>query len=253
MVKLKQLFRRVVDKGVPARPRSHGSSPSAYYDLERTRRHVVSGQHRALAGGFWDEIGNLARDFVIAQGLTPSMTFLDIGCGCFRVGVHLVDYLDAGHYFGIDLSEELLSAGYEQELRPLGLDLKLPRRNLLCDDEFNFTRFENAPRFDMALALSLFTHLPLNHLRLCMEKLQPAMAPGAKVIATIFHCVEEGEWSQPMVHEPGGITTFAARDPYHYRSSDLERCIEGLRWKMSEPQEWNHPRGQAVVVFVREA
>ena len=222
-----------------------------YYDLDRTRRRVASGEHRVLIGGFWDEVGALARDFVIAQGLTPDMTFLDIGCGCLRVGVHLVEYLDAGHYFGTDLSEELLSTGYELELRPLGLTHKLPRHHLVCDDGFNFDKLANAPLIDMSLALSLFTHLPVGHLRRCLEKLEPVTAPGAKLIITIFHCEDEAEWSRPILHELGGKTTYPDRDPYHYRSSDLARCVERLRWVVGEPRKWNHPRGQSVVVLER--
>lgn len=224
-----------------------------YYDLERTHRFVAAGEHRALVGGLWDEIGMLARNLVIAQGLTPDMTFLDIGCGCMRVGVHLVEYLESGHYFGTDLSEELLLVGRERELKPRGLDLKLPARNLLRDDDFDFSRFESAPRFDMALALSVFTHLPLNHLRLCLANLQPTMAPGGKFLVTIFHCDDDTRWSGPIRHEPGGIVTHPASDPYHYRTLDLGFCAEGLGWGVSEPQYWNHPRNQSVVVFTRSA
>lgn len=222
---------------------------SGYYDLDRTRQAVEAGAHRGLVGGLWDEIGLLARDLVIAEGLTPGMRFLDIGCGCLRVGVHLVEYLDAGNYFGTDLSDELLSAGYERELGPLGLGPKLPRSNLLCDHEFNFDRFEGAPRFDMALAQSVFTHLPLNHLRLCLEKLAPAMSPGGRFFATIFHCPDDSHWARPIHHQPGGITTYPARDPYHHRFDDLAHCARGLGWELAEPRDWNHPRNQALVVF----
>lgn len=254
MAKITRLFKRVLRESLThPHADASGSASSAYYDLERTRRYVSSGRHRTLVGGLWEEIGLLTRDFLIAEGLTPTMAFLDIGCGCLRVGVHIVDYLDPGHYFGTDLSEELLCVGYEQELRSLGLDVKLPRQNLLCDDGFDFSRFENPPRFDMALALSVFTHLPFNHLRLCMEKLETVMSPGAKLIATVFCCREEDDWSRQIIHEPGGITTYPDRNPYHYRPSDLERCIQGLPWSMTEPRQWNHPRAQAVVVLTKNA
>lgn len=222
-----------------------------YYDLERTRREIARGEHRRLVGGYWEEIGALARDYLIDHGLLPGMTFLDIGCGCLRVGVHLVEYLEAGHYFGIDLSDELLTVGYERELGPLGLCHKLPRENLLCDDEFDFGRLVNASRFDMALALSLFTHLPMNHLRLCLERLEGKMPPGAKLILTLFHCPADRPWHLPMLHQPGGITSYPTRDVFHYRHSDLQRCAHGLPWHVGEPQQWGHPRAQAVAVLTR--
>ena len=106
-----------------------------YYDLESIRERTGRGEHRELVGGLWDEIGHLSFDFLVDRGLKPENHFLDIGCGCLRVGVHLVEFLEPQHYFGLDLSQNLLDAGYEVELEARGLQRKLPRRNLLCDSD----------------------------------------------------------------------------------------------------------------------
>ncbi len=143
------------------------------------------------------------------------------------------------------------SGGGGRELEPRGLTHKLPRENLLCDKEFEFDRFAGEPRFDMALAQSLFTHLPLNHLRLCLERLAPHMPRGAKFFATVFHCQDDRAWSRPIVHEPGGVTTYPARDPYHHRTADLEHCARGLAWHVAAPRNWHHPCNQSLVVFTR--
>ena len=212
---------------------------SNYHNAQRARQHVEAGKHRDLIGGLWDEIGRLSCEFLVARGLRPDAYFLDVGCGCLRVGVHLIDYLEPGHYFGIDLSEDLLHAGYEVELPRYGLQHKLPRENLLCDGEFQFERLRAAPPFDMALAQSLFTHLPLNHIRLCMLRLAPVIRSGANFYVTLFHCRDDQEWAGPIVHERGGITTHPERDPYHYRSTDLHSVIRSLPWSVGEPEDWN--------------
>lgn len=222
---------------------------SPYYNLERSRQAVSTGAHRELVGGLWGEIGGMTRDLLVSEGLTPEMRFLDIGCGCLRVGVHLVDYLQPGRYFGTDLSEELMEAGREHELRPLGLVEKLPSENLLCDGEFNFTRFQPTPVFDMALAQSVFTHLPINHLRLCLARLGQVIAPGGKFFATVFHSPDDHDWSEPLKHEPGGVVSHAARDPYHHRVADLDHCAAGLDWTVTPPRSWGHPRNQSLTVF----
>jgi hypothetical protein len=49
--------------------------------LERKRK-----KHRELIGGMWETIGRLQFDFMVAQGLIPSSTLLDIGCGALRGG-----------------------------------------------------------------------------------------------------------------------------------------------------------------------
>lgn len=69
------------------------------------------------------------------------MKLLDIGCGCLRGGHHFVKYLNSANNFGVDLSQDLLDIGYEKELVPLGLQLKLPRENLYADGKFDMDHF----------------------------------------------------------------------------------------------------------------
>lgn len=224
---------------------------SNYYDPEFVRDQVLSGRHREVVGGLWEEIGTLAFDYLVQHGLTPETRILDIGCGCLRVGVRLVEFLEPGRYYGVDLSEDLLRAGYEVELAREDLQGKLPREHLLCDGDFAFERLPGDPVFDMAIAQSLFTHLPLNHIRLCLTRLAPSLVPGGRFLATVFHCSESQEWARPIHHARGGITSFPTRDPYHYRFGDLLHCASGLAWSVGEPADWNHPRDQAIVAFTR--
>jgi hypothetical protein len=72
---------------------------SNYDDKELIDKHVREGQHRAVIGGMWEEIGTLQLSFLVSQGLARSDKLLDIGCGCLRGGVYLVGYLDPGKLF----------------------------------------------------------------------------------------------------------------------------------------------------------
>jgi hypothetical protein len=129
----------------------------------RLAKRVPNGEHRALIGGMWDEIGALQLDFLRARGLRPDSRLPDIGCGSLRLGVRATDYLETGNYWGTDINESLLTAGYEREIVPSGLAHKLPRDHLIVDGDFTFAHL---PRdFDFVIAQSVFTHLPLNHLR----------------------------------------------------------------------------------------
>lgn len=221
---------------------------NSYYDLERITARIED-EHRGVVGGMWDEIGRLQFEFMVARGLLPGMNLLDIGCGCLRGGVHFVDYLDAGRYYGSDLLKPLLDRGYDIELGKLGLQHKLPRSNLLHDGDFRFELLN--VRFDMAIAQSLFTHLPLNHLRLCLAKLAPLMEPGGTFFLTILPCRENEDWARPILHARGGVTSYPHRDPYHYRDADLVACAEGLPWQFVPIGEWDHPRDQFMHSFVR--
>lgn len=223
---------------------------SHYDDLDKAAASVREGRHRIFIGGMWDELGKLQFDFLRSRGLEPDMRLIDIGCGCLRAGVHLISYLDAGHYFGTDISQDLLDAGYDRELAPLGLTGKLPRENLRADGEFDIAQF--GVRFDFALAQSVFTHLPFNHLKLCLARAASAIAPGGKLCASLFLVPEGEDWSRPLMHARGGITSWPDRNPFHFAEADVRHCALGLPWEIEEIVDWNHPRDATMVVFRRE-
>lgn len=224
---------------------------NSYYDSAKTRAAISEGRHRDWVGGMWEIIGRLQHEFLVKQGLQPDQRMLDVGCGCFRAGVHLVDYLKPGCYYGIDISQELLDAGYEKEIEPRGLQAKLPRENLLCDANFSAGRFGVV--FDVGIAQSVFTHLPLNHLKLCLWNLASAFKPGACFYATAFICPPDVDWASPRLHEQGGITTHPAQDPFHYQLADILACTTGLPWSFEYIGHWGHPRDQQMLKFTRTA
>jgi cyclopropane fatty-acyl-phospholipid synthase-like methyltransferase len=197
----------------------------------------------------WDEIGALQIDFLKSQSLQPSYTLLDIGCGCLRLGVRAVEFLDTGKYWGTDLNEELLTAGYNREVIPAGLGAKLPRTNLVTDVEFTFT---GAPHHvDMAIAQSVFTHLPLEQLRLCLANLANHLKGPCEFFATFF-IVTDDKATASVLHEPGRITTHADKDPFHYTEKDLWRAASNLPWKVDIIGDWRHPRNQKMICFRKD-
>jgi cyclopropane fatty-acyl-phospholipid synthase-like methyltransferase len=195
----------------------------------------------------WQELGALQLSFLKARGLRPEHRLLDLGCGSLRGGVHYVRYLEPGHYYGLDLSQALLDAGYNIELAEAGVQEKCPRSHLLVDDGFRAERFGVA--FDRAIAVSVFTHMSFNKIRQALEKLAPVMAPGGIFYATTFECPEDRPTNEPIVH--GEITTYPDRDPYHYRPSDLEHAARGLPFRVRRIGHWGHPRGQFMTAFVK--
>jgi SAM-dependent methyltransferase len=64
-------------------------------------------------------------EFLIAHGLRADQRLLDIGCGTLRGGIPLIEYLDAGHYFGIEAREEALKEA-RAALAEAGLQDKSP-------------------------------------------------------------------------------------------------------------------------------
>jgi SAM-dependent methyltransferase len=218
------------------------------YDDDFSQRMAQPDGHRAIIGGLWDEMGRRQLDYLVANGLLASHRVLDIGCGSLRAGVVLVPYLRAGHYYGIDYLASLLECGYEREIRPLGLVRRLPRENLVEEREFRVP-FPGVT-FDVALAQSVFTHLPLTHLRLCLRRLRPRMRMGGSFYCTVFLAPDRLGADEPLRHPPcGEVETFSWRDPFHVWKRDIDHAALGLGWHLERVEEWGHPRGQQMACF----
>lgn len=144
----------------------------------------------------------------------PEHFLLDVGCGSLRGGIHFVRYLDSGHYYGVDVNEDLLKAG-RLELEQNGLAYKAI--TLVRSGDFHFEALGR--KFDYALAQSLFTHLPLNDIILCLMKLEKALGIGGKFFATFFENPEGKRrlepLARPQVRDMELVSHFA-KDPYHY-------------------------------------
>lgn len=205
------------------------------------------GGHRLIVGGLWDEMGKHQLDYLVNEGLKPADRLLDIGCGSLRAGVKLVPYLDAGGYYGMDLVPALLDQGYEKEIRQLGLVERLPRENLAVASAFEIPFGETI--FDHALAQSLFSHLPINHLRLCLANLRPRMRKAGVFHASFFLVPDNHGIAAPCEHPPAGVQTFGWQDPYHYWIGDIAFAAASLGWHLEGVFDWIHPRGQKIARF----
>ncbi len=220
-----------------------------YADLQIIAQRVQSGKHRQVIGGMWEELGALQKRFLLGQGLKPHHRLIDMGCGSLRAGVPLTKYLDPERYYGVDISPDLLDAGYEREIVPAGLASKLPRSHLTANADFDATGF--GVRFDYGIAQSVFTHMPIARLTDCLTALAPVFVEGGRVYATYFARPADAAADAPLPHEPGGVVTYPDRDPY-------DTTVEALRaatppgWRLDVLNHWDHPRDQRMALFVRE-
>ena len=191
--------------------------------------------HRVYVGGKWDEIGDLQFAFLKQQGLRPEHVLLDIACGSLRLGVKAIPYMQPGHYLGIEKEQQLLDAGVDQELGEALLKSKSPR--LLCSADFSFEQFETP--VDMAIAQSLFTHLPPPLIGLCLEKLRPCLKPDGSFFATFFE-VEQERDNPSDPHDHGYFA---------YTREQMERFGSDQGYRVDYIGNWGHPRDQVMVVY----
>lgn len=220
------------------------------YDPDAVTAAIQRGLHRKVIGGMWDELGQLQLDFLKSQGLAPSHTLLDVGCGSLRGGVKFIPYLDPVGYWGIDKDATLLQVGWDIELAKCGLTTRQPREQLVCMDDFQFSTL--GVQFDYAIAQSVFTHMPLNRIRRCLARLAPAMQPEGRFYATFFEIDRSQDREAEQVHALGGMTSHSDRAFYHYSRRDMDFVVEDLPWTLDYLGDWGHPRDQKMLLFTRQ-
>jgi SAM-dependent methyltransferase len=245
--KLSRVARRLLN-GDPSAERTPRTADAVRginnYGCTLTDHEMAQGRHRQLVGGQWEVIGALQFDYLVSQGLEPQHRLLDVGCGAMRGGIHFAAYLEPAHYFGIDVNGDLLEAARRVEIPAAGLAGRMPPENLRASERFE-APFDVA--FDYALAVSLFTHLPLNHVRLCLYQIAQVMRPGGRFFATFFPVAEDSPYDVRQRHVVA--TTQAERDPFHYRPSEMEWAASVADWDFRYIGDWSHPRGQHMAEF----
>jgi SAM-dependent methyltransferase len=123
----------------------------------------------------WLRQGQTQFDYLLGYGLDPAMRVLEIGCGNLRAGRLLIDYLEPGNYYGIDISPDILLAAVDTVTR-FGLETKLPRLTLVQDLEFDLLPPET---FDVIHAHRVFSHSPIEVIEECLRHVGRIMAAGA--------------------------------------------------------------------------
>ena len=215
------------------------------YARQLSQAEIDAKEHRDFVGGLWEEVGALQFEYLKGRGLQPSHRLLDLGCGALRGGLHFIRYLDAGNYYGMDVNASLIEAG-KRELEEAKLADRKPQ--LLVAEGFELGPF--ATTFDYAIAVSVFTHLPMNHIIQCLVNVQPVLRPGARLLASYFEAPTKA-YLAPLTHPPAGIVTYYSRDSYHYAFEEMQWMADTAQLNVERIGDWGHPRGQTMLSFAR--
>ena len=113
------------------------------------RRHA-----RVGPAHLWEMKRAFQIEYLRGAGLEPGQRLLDLGCGTLRGGLPLIEFLEAGHYTGIDVRAEVLDEA-RKELAQSGLAHKEP----VLLHARDLGQLELAARFDVIWAFSVLIHL----------------------------------------------------------------------------------------------
>ena len=148
-----------------------------------------------VGGGDFKAVGEeFLRHFIQLGGLKANGAVLDMGCGCGRIAVPLLKYLDAtGSYEGLDIMKVAID-WCQKNISP-----RNPRFNFKLADVYNgyynpggqFAPAEyrfpyDDGKFDFAVFTSVFTHLQPKDMRHYMAEAARVLKPGGKCFMTFF-------------------------------------------------------------------
>jgi ubiquinone/menaquinone biosynthesis C-methylase UbiE len=159
-----------------ARLRTTARDHVSYYrevmraDIEEMSADGAIGSHGKTS---WLRVGKMQFDYLVRHGLTPQDRVLDIGCGNLRLGWRLIGYLEPGHYYGIDISPEILLAATDT-LAEQRLQSKLPHLSLVKDLTFAFLP---DAYFTVVHAHSVFSHSPIEVIDECLRHVGRILHP----------------------------------------------------------------------------
>jgi ABC-type polysaccharide/polyol phosphate transport system ATPase subunit len=232
------LARRAVDESSRTTVTKSAIEDGDEADLDRA-------PHRAVPGGRWRETGRWQFDFLRAQGLEPQDYVLNVGCGSLAVAVHVVPFLEPGHFLGVESNYALLEAGLRIEFPRAGI--APVRAHFLLSDTFDLS--EIPYMFDFALADSLFAYLPFNSVARCIAGVVRKLKPSGRFYSTWFENPDPANFDP--ISQPCGVTTYQDREPYHYPLGLIAAACEAVGAGVERVGVSGHPRGESMLVITR--
>ncbi|MFI9150285.1 class I SAM-dependent methyltransferase [Streptomyces sp. NPDC053367] len=209
----------------------HRGSHVAYYravmasDTARSPQAAIGGNPSPER---WLEIGRMQFDYLLGHGLRPQDRMLEIGCGNLRAGWRFIRHLEPGHYYGIDISPDILIEAKKTLVR-YGLQDKVPYLTPVED-----LRLEFLPDgwFTVVHAHSVFSHSPLEVIDECLAHVGRVLAPGGFFDFTFDRT--EGPEHQVL------------REDFYYRTQTLVRLARGHGLEARFMDDWERlPHGQS--------
>ncbi|MFI0350432.1 class I SAM-dependent methyltransferase [Actinomadura sp. 9N407] len=170
----------------------------------------------------WAAIGRLQFAYLVEHGLKPSDRMLEIGCGNLRAGRLFIEHLEPGHYYGVDISPDILFAA-EDTIAAYKLQNKLPHLTPVRDLRLDFLP---EGHFDVVHAHSVFSHSPVHVIDECLANVGRVLAPGGFFDFT-FNRTEGGE------HH-------VLREDFYYRTTTLIALARKHRLEAQFMDDWEH-------------
>ena len=180
-----------------------------YQSIALSAEDIEEEKYKRYLGGEaegWELRGKFQLYFLRKMGLLPSSKLLDVGCGPLRAGVHLIEYLDTGNYWGCDYNESFITAA--RKIAGENDDLSGKEPVLRVIDNFDFSGFDRD--FDFMILFSVLNHCSRHQRSRFLKAAPHLLKERGKLYITHSHWFHEALRGTPLslkrvFNHPGDI------------------------------------------------
>ena len=181
-------------------------------------------------------------------GTLEGKVFADIGCGDMPLAYCQGEIGRPSLYWATDLSEAALSSG-KSSIEASGIDVSNIRT--LHGPYFCFDGIPDNS-IDCAFSNSLFSHLSLNTILICLKSLEPKMKRGSRYFSSMIILPPGKDLLEYEWRVKHGAVSHSAKDPFHYVYSDFSRVVAATTGlKCIAAHSYGHPF-QVLVEFSKK-
>jgi ubiquinone/menaquinone biosynthesis C-methylase UbiE len=179
---LEQMRKRLSGRGKRPENETAETEELSYQALYESRIQQTSPDVAIGTARPFDLVGRLEIAALKKEGLKPTDTLVDLGCGSGRLAVHAIPYLAGGHYVGIDIAQALLD---EAQKRAAETIPDPPCRVSWIHQ--TTPSFElDANSVDMICAFSVINHMEHEDSYLYLKEALRIVRPGGRFV---FSCL----------------------------------------------------------------
>jgi hypothetical protein len=210
---------------------SHPTAPYEQYYVHRVLSKIRSGEGHPAIGPKARPLRTESEllDFLRKHGLQSGDLTIDYGCGSLRLAPPLIDFLEPGKYWGMDLAQDFLDLG-RAYLSPDLAKAKQPRLDVIGDDVIRDARGQR-PRY--IISWHVCSKVPENRFDAYIGNITEMMTPGA---TALVHFPESTElrkltglaWARPRDHLSAAVTRRNPNIACDY-GTVVEGEIDGIR------------------------
>jgi len=168
--------------------------------------------------------------------------FIDIGAGDIVLGEVLEQIGKPRKFYVQDLNKLAIESGL-QRLKSINIDASIFSE--MISNNFDFSLVEEG-EIDAAFSNSLFSHLSINSITLCLRSLSSKMKVGSSYFTSMIVLPNNTEklyhdWSY-LNKEGSNVKSCSIHDPYHYTENTINNLQNfNTGFKLKNIHDYGHP------------